>query len=160
MKNLKTKGFTLIELLVVIAIIGILASVVLASLNSARDGGADANIQANLAGARTSAELFYNTGSTYEGVCASPSVAAQLLGAVRTSISSTATVLNADGTASTGANAVCHDSATGWAAVVPLKGSTTAAPKNYCVDGTGASRLTGGTPAGALQLAANAVVCP
>ena len=48
----KNKGFTLIELLVVIAIIGILSSVVIASINQARDKGNDAAIQSNLNGIR------------------------------------------------------------------------------------------------------------
>jgi type IV pilus assembly protein PilA len=55
-----TKGFTLIELLVVIAIVGILSSVVLASLNTARGKGANAAIKANMANMRAQAEIYYD----------------------------------------------------------------------------------------------------
>jgi prepilin-type N-terminal cleavage/methylation domain-containing protein len=59
-----TKGFTLIELLVVIAIIGILSSVVLVSLNSARDKGRVAKFQAEMSGLRTALEAGYS-GNAY-----------------------------------------------------------------------------------------------
>ncbi|MCA9352055.1 type II secretion system protein [Patescibacteria group bacterium] len=53
------KGFTLIELLVVVAIIGILASVVLASLSTARNSAKDAAIKAALKGGQTEMELYF-----------------------------------------------------------------------------------------------------
>lgn len=64
MKNKYNRGFTLIELLVVIAIIGILSSIVLVSLNTARSKGKDARIQAEVAQIRTALETDYN-GSNY-----------------------------------------------------------------------------------------------
>src|SRR6185436_9452504 len=68
------RGFTLIELLVVIAIIGILSSVVLASLNTARNKGADAAVKSNLDNMRAQGEIYYdNNGNSYAGVCTDPS---------------------------------------------------------------------------------------
>lgn len=65
----------LICVIVGIAIIGILASVVLASLNSARSKGQDASIKANLSSLRAQAELYWDSQSkngkngNYSGLC-------------------------------------------------------------------------------------------
>ena len=65
------KGFTLIELLVVIAIIGILSSVVLASLNSARTKARDARRVAGLKQIQIALELYYDANSKYPNVISS-----------------------------------------------------------------------------------------
>jgi len=59
------KGFTLIELLVVIAIIGILSSVVLASLNSARVKARDSGRISQLRQIRYALELYYDKNGNY-----------------------------------------------------------------------------------------------
>ncbi|MCE9541614.1 prepilin-type N-terminal cleavage/methylation domain-containing protein [Candidatus Kaiserbacteria bacterium] len=64
-KRSDRRGFTLIELLVVIAIIGILSSVVLASLNSARKKGRDARRLADIKQLQLALELFYDANGAY-----------------------------------------------------------------------------------------------
>jgi|SRR5665213_1054087 len=61
----KEKGFTLIELLVVIAIIGLLASIILASLNTARVKGRDAKRIADLHDIQGALELYYEACGTF-----------------------------------------------------------------------------------------------
>jgi prepilin-type N-terminal cleavage/methylation domain-containing protein len=59
MKN-TTKGFTLIELLVVIAVIGILAGVILVSLNSARGKAQDVKVISAVKQLKTIVESNYS----------------------------------------------------------------------------------------------------
>src|SRR3989344_4259356 len=70
--QLQNKGFTLIELLVVIAIIGLLSSIVLASLNSARQKARDARRIADFNQIRTALELFYDTYRRYPVINGEP----------------------------------------------------------------------------------------
>ena len=62
------KGFTLIELLVVIAIIGMLSSVVLASLNSARAKARDVKRLSDIRQVQNALELYRNDNQRYPPV--------------------------------------------------------------------------------------------
>ncbi len=126
------KGFTLIELLVVIAIIGVLAAVVLAATNSARNKGSDAAIKANLANVRAQAEIIYDTDSDYDAVCGANSITQNA------TVLASITAVNA----ASGLTAVCgkpaSGAATAWAISSALKSSGF-----WCVDSTGAAKSVG-----------------
>lgn len=120
----KTKGFTLIELLVVIAIIGILSSVVLASLNTARGRGANAAVKANLANIRAQAEIVYDGASpnSYATMCADGGVDAAITSAENAG----------------GGTAKCFGDGDSYVVVTELKAAE-GANTSYCVDSAGKS---------------------
>ena len=148
MKTNLNKGFTLIELLVVIAIIGILASVILASLNTARAKGADAAIKADLSNARAQAEIYYDnqTPNSYAGVCTATTANSGISAMIADAAAKSGTTIS---TASSTTTTTCHDGASGWAASAPTKSIV----GFFCVDSTGSSKATTNV------LAAGALVC-
>jgi len=65
---MKRKGFTLIELLVVIAIIGLLSTLAVVSLNSARGKARDAQRVSDVKQISTALEIFFASEDTYLAV--------------------------------------------------------------------------------------------
>lgn len=148
-------GFTLIELLVVIAIIGILSSVVLSSLNTAREKGRNAAAKSELASIRAQASLYFDENNQSFGTdgtsCSNnPSVFSDSVGNTISAL-----ITAAEDHVGVPGSAVCANSSEYYVVALPLIGGD-----NWCVDSTGYSGTTTlamtGSPSSDLQ---NALAC-
>ncbi len=130
------KGFTLIELLVVIAIIGLLSTLSIVALNSARARARDARRVSDVKQIQTALEMYYNSENSYPA---------------NSGVTSSAPIVGAIATSSTYMTSVPI-------APTPVDGSCTAAQNSYVYtqQSTGASYTltyclgaqTGDVPAG------------
>lgn len=119
----RNTGFTLIELLVVIAIIGILSSIVIASLNSARTRGSDSAAKGQMGQIMNQAEIYFEgqTPKSYTNVCTGDAAVVRMLTELTKQVSGTPT---------------CDSSANSAVLGVTLKGGG-----SWCVD-TGGKRAS------------------
>lgn len=149
------KGFTLIELLVVVAIIGLLATVVLASLTSAKNKGDDAAVKTNLATARSVMEIFFvdnsnsylPVGGTVFGIATCPTY--DLSGNGTNIFSKNKNLADAIAEAvKRGNGSSCYNSTNTWAVAIGLK---LISNTSWCIDNQGTARVVNSVPSGAIN---------
>jgi len=120
-----TSGLTLIELLIVIAIIGVLATVVLRSVNDARGGSADARVQSELDSISKQSLISFTSKNDFDAVCGSNGATQDLV---------IARLLASVGVIS-GEEPICNSTAQEFAVSAPLENG-----QFWCVDGDGVKK--------------------
>jgi len=152
-KNFK-KGFTLLELLVVVAIIGLLVSITLGYLGSARKKGDDTAVKTNLAAIRSTSEIFYlsndnkylpDGGINLTGTC--PTTYDGVSGT--SMLSKDKTMFDALSEAiKRGNGSACYNNADFWAIAVGLNLTDNT---SWCVDNQGSAKIVNSTPSAAIN---------
>lgn len=117
-------GFTLIELLIVISIIGLLAAVILSSLNDAREQGVNAKIKSEMDSIAKRAAIEESQTFTFDTVCGSNGFATS------TAIVELITSINALASSTV----TCNSDTAAYAASVPLEN------EHWCVDSVGTKK--------------------
>lgn len=143
-RNSLQRGFTLIELLVVVAIIGILSSIVLVSLNSARDKGRDASARGSMSSMRAAAEIIFDNNNAYDTVCDDDQPTMVLYNAA---------LIQTNGEQDEGSN-ICLAQSNSWAASIDLNSGG-----SFCVDSNGFAGGNEGNPASAGVDATTGYLC-
>lgn len=154
MKKQRSTGFTLIELLVVIAVIGILASVVLTSLNGARNKGRDKAIVSDLLNIRTEIQSYLTTNGNLGGTftfnwCPNSAATTSVFGNAK--VKEIIAHANSQAGGTTGlafGRIACYTSGTNWTVAAILREG--GGYRAWCIDSTGKSKQYSLTMGGAL----------
>ena len=142
-------GFTLIELLIAMAVIGILSSIILGSINTARGKSSDSKVKAQLSSLRSAAEGYFDAnGGTYGSSASDDCLTSDFFSDAASGMLQATTQDNypADATLS------CHTDGSNYAVSALLIGA--GGGQAWCVDSAGASKLIPNT------LGAGVVICP